>query len=333
MMNDDTEREDDVGRLIRMAGHRPAPPQERTLRVKAAVRAEWLAALRRRRLRRIGWSTAILAAASVLLFASMTLRFDRSGGGSQDEGLLVVSSAAPAWTLLDPASPARALAENERLPFGSTVTTGDAGSVALQLPGGGSVRLDAGSRLIAADAGNLVLEQGAVYVDSGGLGLSPGPSIRTPFGTVREIGTQYEVRLYANGLRVRVREGEVSLDNGGEVHPVNAASELVIDFDGAVTRRPMAIHGPEWEWIARIAKLPDFSGRSAREFLEHVARERGWALRFADDKVEREAGTIRLSGSLDRLSLDSALDVVLPACGMTHTEARGTLVVSMENGH
>ena len=238
-------------------------------------------------------------------------------------------AAAPAWLGDESAAASNPLEENDRLAFGASVSTGENGHVALRLPDGGSVRLDAGSRLLVVDATTFVLQRGAVYVDSGGHGIPGGVSIRTPFGTVREIGTQYEVRLVDDGLRLRVREGSVSLDGGGGTHEVAAASELTVDPQGAVSILPVAIHGPDWDWVAKSAKLPNMRGRSARAFLEYVARERGWVLRFASAETERAAGTTRLSGSLERLSLDDALDAVLPTCGMTYSIDGGRLVVSL----
>src|SRR2546427_815740 len=84
----------------------------------------------------------------------------------------------------------------------------DDGRAALRLDAGPSVRLDAGSDLRLVSAHVLELRRGAVYVDTGA--RSPngsaatasgaeGPAspieIRTSLGRVRDVGTQFEVRL------------------------------------------------------------------------------------------------------------------------------------------
>ena len=330
---------DDVGALIRLAGRRPNVSSDRTARVRAAVRQEWLGAVWRRRRRRLVWGAAALAAAVLLLLVTpVARRWDRGSSPPTTSGAFVVSVSAPAWVGGGPggtsgpgAAPLRA---GERLPFGSTVETKAEGRVALRLSSGAdSMMLDSGSRLRVVDADTVALERGAVYVDSGG---GPGRmrtlAIETPFGSVRELGTQYEIRVREGSLRIRVREGTVSLDRGSRVHEVPVAKELLLGADGSATMRPIPIHGPEWDWVARITTLPDLDGETARTFLDHVTRERGWHLLFADERAERAAARIRIGGSIDGLSLDHALDAVLPTCGMTYRIEGGTLIVSLAGG-
>ena len=331
------DRDDDVGRLIRLAGRRHTVAQERTARVRAVVQKEWLDGVRRRKRQRIIWGAAALAvAASVLLIVSLGGRANRNPSPSPD-GILVVAVSEPAWapvgTEREPGFEAPPLRAQVRLPFGSTVETGEGGGAALRLSAADSIRLDAASRLRVLDAGTLVLERGAVYVDSGGDSAEARSlTIRTPLGSVREIGTQYEVRLLEATVRIRVREGMVTLDDGSRVHEVDVARELVLDADGSMTTQEIPIHGPEWDWVGRIATLPNLDGASARTFLDHVARERGWRIKFADERTERAAARIRIGGSIDRLSLDHALDTVLPTCGMTYRIEDGTLIVSQAGG-
>jgi hypothetical protein len=72
----------------------------------------------------------------------------------------------------------------------------------------------------------------------------------------------------------------------------------------------------------------DLEGRSAREFLDWVARERGWGLSFSDETVARSAEEIVLGGTVERLTLDEALDAVLPTCRMTYRVEAGVLWIA-----
>jgi len=94
-----------------------------------------------------------------------------------------------------------------------------------------------------------------------------------------------------------------------------------------VTRRSIPIHGPDWSWTARVAPVPDLEGRTAREFLEWAARERGWELRFADEEVVRSASEARLAGGARNLDLEQTLEAVLAASRLTHRLEDGTLTI------
>ncbi|MFQ5845522.1 MAG: hypothetical protein ACE5JG_11105, partial [Planctomycetota bacterium] len=77
----------------------------------------------------------------------------------------------------------------------------------------------------------------------------------------------------------------------------------------------------------RIAPHYDLADRSLQAFLRWVSRERGWKLRFPDASVEASASSILLSGSLGKLTLDEALEAVLPTCRMTYRVQHGVLIV------
>ena len=120
---------------------------------------------------------------------------------------------------------------------GSTVTT-SAGTLAMTLTSGVHLRLDASSTVRVDSATDVALERGAVYVDSAGAhptqpGASP-ISIHTPAGLVRDIGTQFEVRLAGAGIRIRVRDGQVRVTyaNGVDAR-ADAGEELFSRPDGS----------------------------------------------------------------------------------------------------
>jgi ferric-dicitrate binding protein FerR (iron transport regulator) len=152
--------------------------------------------------------------------------------------------------------------------------------------------------------------------------------VRTPFGLIREIGTQFEVRLDDESVRVRLREGAVIVHGADRKHEVHAGSELTVNRDGSVVRGTIPTYGPEWNWLVGVTPMPDLEGRSARAFLEWVARERGWTLAFADEAVARAAGEVVLGGTVQGLTLDEALDAVLPTCRMSYRIERGVLVIA-----
>ncbi len=325
---------DEIGKLIRLAGRRKAVSVERTARVRSAVREHWQAEVKARRQARLRfrWGMAALASAALIVVAIGLSGFWSDDGRPVADGapILVETLTGSAWTRVTDAVPARTvvLEAGTELPFGSELVTGDDGRVSIRLETGHTVRLDTDGVLRLVDSRTFLLEQGAVFVDSGSSATSVDPIwIRTPIGTVHELGTQYEVRLTADSVRVRVREGAVILRHKNVAHQVGVASELILESDGSVTLREIPIWGPEWTWVGSIAPMLDLEGVKAVTFLEWIAREQGLTLVFADDSVLRQARKIELGGSIQGLTLDQALEVVLPTCRLTHRVDDGALIV------
>lgn len=158
---------------------------------------------------------------------------------------LVTASAGRASSLSD-------LGEGDPIPAGTVIDTGTApGRAAVRLAGGASVRLDSDSRVEVASASVLRLERGALYIDAAAVGDAV--EVRTTLGVVRDIGTQFEVRLMGRAagpgdgaLRVRVREGAVTLERDGSVEEAGAGEELALAGDGTLTRGAVPVYGPEW---------------------------------------------------------------------------------------
>jgi hypothetical protein len=314
-----TEHGEDEMSLLRLAGPRPAPSPAAAAAAREQVRAAWRAGVRRRRAR-----TGLLAAAAVvaaLAVAALALRAARTGPGPASASRLVLASVdvvgaaelegASGWTRLAAGDPVRA---------GSRIRSGAAG-VGLRAPGGRSLRMAADSRVLLEAAGRLTLEAGALYLDSGRAAASGSPfEVGTPWGSVRETGTQFEVRLDPEGLRVRVREGRVA------VRDETAASgvELRVDARG-VTRRAFPVHGPEWGWVLSLAPAFEMDGRSLHELASWASREAGWQLVYLDAESRRRSEGAVLRGSIRGARPDEAVLAVIPSTGLRHERKGGVL--------
>jgi hypothetical protein len=314
---------DHLEALLRTTGPRPAVPPERAARVGAAIKAHWQAEVRRRARRRWVWAAGAAAAAVSIATAAGHLLVDRrattSAVASPVAQVALVSGGA--W-----------LQSGVHVTAGTDVATEDRGRVALLLATGHSVRLDAGTRIRLLEGRALSLDRGAVYVDSQGRpGQRAGTlEVRTPLGTSRDEGTQFEVRWLASALRVRVREGKVVFDASGTVVEVDAGRELELGRDGHLARRALDA-GAGFDWVSGITPMLEIEGRSLLEFLEWMARERGLRLRFPSSRTAAAAPGIRLSGSIQDLSLDQALEAVLSTCQMRHRIEGRDLVVDSSN--
>ncbi len=320
--------DDEVADLLRLAGPRHMPPEERRARVRGSVRAEWQQAVQRHRGRRLkAWAGVALAsaAACVLVFFYTVPR------SITPPVLLTLGSIE---RVVGDASLMHASAKEriEKLKVGGSVPsegvirTGADGIVGLRLANGTSVRLDSSTELRLLDNTRLALEQGAVYVDSGSDAGSE-VEVLTPMGTARDIGTRFEVRLVGPVLRVRVRDGRVRLDAGGLAAEAVAGWELTRSGGGEIARRAIALSGADWDWAARAAAPFPIEGQSLGAFLQWIEREGGWRMKFADPVLERSASRVILHGSIEGLTPADALNVVLPTCGLTHRRSGDTVIV------
>jgi hypothetical protein len=343
--------EEVVRRLLEMAGPRPPIPQEDLDAISAAARLAWRQELGKRGGVAVEQSRRPLRALALGLAAALALAVGLAWwwGARNDRVPPVV-----AWVeaVAGPVhleakangsrSIVRLISTNEPVRLGAVLRSGGDGAegrVSLRLAGGATVRLDTGTRLRFASAGALELESGALYVDTHmdpHVNMGSGPrrlaaiEVRTPLGTVRDVGTRFAVRVVGPGkaaLLVRVRDGEVLTEHRGRAWRTPAGRELILHRDGTVESRGVAIHGPDWGWVLQAAPGFDIEGRSLRDFLDWVSRETGWRIRFADPGLADSAARIVLHGGIGDLRPDRAPFAVLPGAGLDGKLEDGTLVI------
>jgi hypothetical protein len=222
----------------------------------------------------------------------------------------------------------------DALPTGleiKTLSTGGAtdSRIAFQLAGGQSVRLDKSTVLTLASSTRLELAEGAVYVDSGSTANGI-VEVVTAYGVVRDIGTQFEVRIGSDEapVRVRVRQGAVILDSQGSEFSATGGEELTLRQDGSLQRTELDFSGEEWLWVTTLAPAFPIEGQSLRLFLDWVARETGWRIRFSDSELEESASQIVLHGTIDGLTPQQSIAVVIPGSDLTYRlEGRHLLIM------
>ena len=308
-----TDEEHVTAQLLRLAGAPPAPSAERTARVRQVVRR--------------GAVIALLGVAASLVIAVWMNRprsvappsqpVVATGQRIQGRPLILRQSA-------HPAAPQPLTASSSVYP-GDLIETDDMSRAALLVADGSSVRIDRTSRLRFLAPSVIEVVAGAAYVTTSN--GSHGFEVRTPMGAVRDLGTQFEVRLTTSSLRVRVRSGMVELGRGARITTAQAGTESIVTSTGIAVRR-MPAYGPEWAWTTDVAPSFAIEGRSLRAFLEHLAGEEGWTLQYGDATVAEAAGRIILHGSVEGLQAEQALAVALATSGLRYRLSAGELLVS-----
>lgn len=297
-----TDSDRDIARLIRHAGARVAPSAERTERVRAAARTALRDEVRARRQRRFWIGGTVLAAAAGVVFA------------------LAVGTGGPA-----PVAPAPVVGTmaGRSVVAGETIDVIAGATATIALDGGGELRLAAATRVVVRDRQTIALDRGTIYLDSHG--ATPGAfTVITAAGTIRDIGTRFEVRASGADARVRVREGAVQLERGNAIHRASAGAELSV-IGERIETRAIAPFDPEWDWATKAAPVFRIEGVTLASFLDWAAREGGYTIDRAG--IPDQVRATVLHGSVDGLSVSDALTNVLPTCGLTATIVGGRVTI------
>ena len=318
MKGDDTSIEE----LLLQVGARDEPPAEMTLEVQAAVHAEWQSMLRARRTRRqfiaVGIAASAVLAVGVAFFGVryMAPTPVQVAQITRIDGHLLVRPQGQT---------ARELAVAQSVSTGETIQTDDRSRAALQFGDQVSLRLDQGTIVKVASADELVLTAGALYIDS----QAQNPqelTVRTDAGSVRHVGTQYEVRTHADDMVVSVREGRVMIANAAGTSSGVAGEEIRVTPRGQIVRGSVAAHDPRWQWAARTAPQFDINDHTLAVFLEWVARETGRKVVYASSEAQSAANGLKLRGSIVGLDPDTALNAVLSTTQLHRYQTKDELI-------
>jgi ferric-dicitrate binding protein FerR (iron transport regulator) len=312
-MIDPDDRDDAMRQLLRQPRPSAVDPV-RTARVYRAVHAAWRDAADRTRNRRRG--VAIAAAAVLVVTIGLTfVNWPRERAAPQAAGPIASTLFVTSEVVFQHDGQARAGRVGEGLRPGTRIAT-YGGRAAIVLANGVELRLDSNPGITLDTARSMSLTRGAVYLDSSHRTGPPDAVAIVVRGTViRDIGTRYEVRLSDEELRVRVRDGRVEVSSAFGMREADRGGELRVTSSGILSGSA-STSGADWDWIVRAVPPPQLEGRPLPEFLAWAEREGGRPIRFADPALERANRATIVYGAIESLTVEEALDVVLPSCGL-----------------
>jgi ferric-dicitrate binding protein FerR (iron transport regulator) len=317
-------KSDDSGieELLRQVGARDEPAADMMREVQTAVHAEWQSMLQERRARRrfiaLGIAASAVLAVALAVFGVRYLAPEpiQVAQITRVDGHLLVRPEDQA---------AREVAVAQSVSTGETLQTDDVSRAALQFGDAMSLRLDRATIVKIASADELMLTAGAVYVDSRADNLQE-LTIRTDAGSVRHVGTQYQVRTHADAMEVSVREGRVMIANAAGTSSGVAGERIRVTPSGQIVRSTVAAHDPAWRWAAHTAPQFDINERTLATFLDWVSRETGRKVVYASDAARSAASDVRLRGSIAGLDPDTALGAVLSTTQLRRYETKDELI-------
>ncbi|MEJ0100757.1 MAG: FecR domain-containing protein [Pseudomonadota bacterium] len=315
MSTDDTGKMDGTDGALRR-GLQVAPlSTEAMARIRAATEQEWRATTSTPQRSRHVMRRA--AAAIVVLAIAGALMVGRFGG---DTGAVIgkleradqPGAVEHHWLHDHPLDNGAALHAGQRVEV--------QGGARIALAGAGSLRLAPGTRVKILSAHLLKLIDGSIYLD---MPPTPGSqfefSAQTPAGTFTHVGTQFLLAVHAGQTELQVREGSVRWHSDKGDVLAESGTQLIIDADGKATRTQVVTTGTTWSWAEGLAPIFEIENRSLTEFLQHVARETGRTLVFANGAVESRSATTQLHGSIDEMAPVDALATVMATTSLRFT--------------
>ena len=275
-----SEHDDDVRKLMELAGPRSEPPDAVRERVHQAVLEAWEQApvpapepVAHQR-RWLALAASVVLGLAIGYMAFIELPVDPPGVS----GKLVFASGGHSVRGSDDVA-APLLGE------GAMLRTSGKGRLSIQLDEYTTVRLDHNTSITLQTRSEIWLHSGRLYADSHGGG---GIRIETPFASVTDVGTQFEVVVDGEVLKVAVREGGVTvdlLDNKTlTAHARSGVGErLTILGSNDIQRDTLTTTDPSWSWTYGAREAYHLEASSLYDFLAWATRESGLVLRFESD--------------------------------------------------
>lgn len=315
--------------LLSAAAPRPAPPEADAALIREAVHAEWQRVAAGRTRRRHIASFALAASVLLAVFATLNLLRDTSDDVRAQQMATIAKQFGDVLVNDRVVSGQQAAVVQGR----DIVSTGSESGLALDWHDGGSLRLDENTMVEFEAANQIYLQLGRVYFDS-----QAGPlraqaaggetvefAIRTDYGVVRHLGTQYMANVGGGELVVSVREGIVSI--GGTVRATRG-QQFAISRSGVLTASDT--NGvDDWRWVEKSSPAVNLHGRLIHEALEWVSRESGRTIQYTSAGAEALARTESLKGDFE-FEPSRALEIFMLTVDLT-ARIEGTVIVVSED--
>ncbi|MGI9233900.1 MAG: FecR domain-containing protein [Woeseiaceae bacterium] len=324
--------DEDLEQLLSRASPRPMPSESDEVAVRDAVRAEWQVVSGRQRSRRRIAGFAIAATVLVAVFSIFSVFRPPVADVVQ---VATIQKEFGSIYLLAETSELRETEELSRVLAGQTIVTGGEAGMALAWGAGGSLRMDANSRVRFVDTSSIRLESGRVYFDSRPSPLMAGISsggapdllIVSEHGEVTHVGTQFMTQVDDRELTVSVREGQVIVDGQYQKYLASSGEQVTMAGRGQPIVLSISATAAAWDWVSRTSPVTDVEGKSLHEFLLWVCRETGLEYRYEGGAEETARHEAFLHGKVDAEPLE-ALKSRLATAALTSRIAEGVIIVS-----
>jgi len=199
--------------LLKHVHERENAPEQSKQRIKHQVKVQWQQKVKQRKQQRLWFGVGSIAAAMSVFLLVMNINFLPE---SKPQSLVFLDSIQGQVNsnnrLIEQNGSVKKQAQSTVLSMGTMIETLDNGYATLVLQTGGNLRIKNNSQLVINGDNEFTLSYGSVYFESDLTAENKSPiSITTLYGTIQDIGTQFEVSANKSALQINVREGLVNL--------------------------------------------------------------------------------------------------------------------------
>jgi len=304
---------DTLTALIKLAGPSAEIDSRVEDRVYTAVHREWS--------RNKPWSQPVRWALPFALAASILIAFSLRESDTVPQPQTVGS--------VTVAMGETGLKVGDHVNTGDVLDTSNGHGVSLALNDDISLRVDAETLIKVDSANEFTLMAGRIYIDTGDRIYSDRHvTVHTASGVATDVGTQFSVRFENADMSVAVREGQVDLNEGDQIHTAQRGDKITVRPGKAAQYDVVPVTGEQWGWALALAPTFDIENRSLLDFLRWVARETGLELSIESDEMRMETMRPKLHGSVDGMSPLEALEAVLATTDFEYSIDGDTIKVS-----
>lgn len=328
----------DIELLLKSAGKRIEPSAEAADAIRQSTQAAWKQAVAentaKQKSAKKSKALFLVATAASLLVAVLGMKallFSKSPAPTIDalQPFAQISHSQGHYYINDQLKPL-----NTPLAIGDTIKTDEHAILAVVLKDQTQMTFSGATELVFQSANKIKIVSGRIYVDS------PDHNtfilIQSEWGSIKDIGTQYQVSIQGENMEVAMREGKVEISLEDETTLV-AQSKMgvgdVLSFSRGtkVAQSTRSNSDPAWNWTRPALAHKNLDGLSVYDLIHWSSRVTGKKVVYASLATSQLAKTTHLSGGqLDPLDIEATLPRILRTTTLSAVVSDLDITVSLQ---
>jgi len=314
----DKNQNDSVETLLKIAGKRVVPNEQLKKEVYENVYSVW----KQQSKPSFYHNKSFIVAASLFVFVGI-YSFDLFSTKNYNDinlqiskkivlsGQIQISRDQKKWSLLKTDSILKA---------GEYIHTNSSNRILVELNNGNTFRLDENSLIKLTSEDKIELIRGQIYVESNEKNINNQLLIDTKLGSIKHVGTQYNVELKPDLINISVRKGKVIVYKKDLTKEIEKGYTLSINNKGDYNQSLINSYDSKWLWTQNITKQYNIQDKTIFQYLK-------WVI-WNSDKSKDQSSNIKLSGSIKGLTPLESLEVILSTTDFSYDISQSAIHIS-----